>query len=110
MVRPNLTHIIFGWFFNQSIDNLPNSLIHITFGNNFNQPFNNSLISLTHIIFGDDFNQLLPLLPSLTHITFGKNFDQSIDNLSKTVRYINISKKYVIPKFITRIVLFKKIE
>ncbi len=39
--------------FNQSIDNLPNSITHLTLGWNFNQSINNLPNKITHLTLGD---------------------------------------------------------
>ena len=73
----NLTHLTFGWDFNQNVD-LPCNLTHLTFGNNFNQNVNLPC-TLTHLTFGNDFNQNVDLPRNLTHLTFGNNFNQNVD-------------------------------
>ncbi len=92
----NLTHLQFGYSFNQPLgDSLTRliSLTHLTFGNNFNQPLGNSLYnltSLTHLTFGLNFNQplgdSLSRLISLTHLKFGNSFNQPLgDSLSRLI-------------------------
>ena len=44
----NLTHLTFGWFFNQSVDKLPKNLIHLTLGHKFNKTINKLPKKLTH--------------------------------------------------------------
>ena len=43
--------------------NLPNSLTHLTFGFRFNQKVNNLPVNLTHLSLGRDFNQKVDNLP-----------------------------------------------
>ncbi len=91
----NLTHLQFGYSFNQPLgDSLTRliSLTHLQFGNNFNQPLGDSLtrlISLTHLQFGNNFNQPLGdslTRLSLTHLQFGNNFNQPLgDSLTRLI-------------------------
>src|SRR3990170_3444586 len=81
----NLTHLTFGYGFNQPLQQgiFPNSLTHLIFGFNFNQPLQQGVLPnfLTHLTFGDGFNQSLQqgvLSNSLTHLTFGNWFDLPI--------------------------------
>jgi len=83
-----LTHLTFGTYFNQSVDNLklPKSLTHLTFGDNFNQSVDNLKLpeSLTHLTFGTCFDKSvdnLNLPKSLTHLSFGSDFNQPIEGL-----------------------------
>lgn len=65
-----VTELIFGFYFNQTFG-LPVSLTHLTFGYIFNQNVDQLPVSLTHLTFGSDFNQSVYQLPSsLTHLTF----------------------------------------
>jgi hypothetical protein len=84
---PNtLTHINFGRRFNQSVDNLPNNLTHLTFGAWFNQSVDSLPNNLTHLTFGVGFNQSVDYLPkNLTHLTFGYSFNQKVDSLPSTL-------------------------
>jgi hypothetical protein len=58
-----ITHLIFGWEYNQLTNHLPSSITHLTFGHYYNQPLKQSdflrLPSLTYLKFGVDFNQRL---------------------------------------------------
>src|SRR5271169_4504965 len=47
----NVTHIKFGYYFNQSIDKLPQNVTHIQFGLKFNQPVDKLPQNVTHIYF-----------------------------------------------------------
>ena len=78
--------IKFGDYFNQLVDNLPNSLTHLKFGWNFDQSVNNLPNSLTHLKFGKDFNQAVDNLPeSLIHLKLGEMFNQPVDNLPNSI-------------------------
>ena len=83
-----LTHLNFGEFFNQPIDQLklPSSLTHLDFNMNFDQPVDQLELpsSLTHLTFDGRFNQpvdQLKLPSSLTHLTFDGSFNQPVDQL-----------------------------
>jgi hypothetical protein len=79
---PNLTHLTFGYYFNQQVNNLPKSLIHLTFGYKFNQKVEN--------------------LPNLiTYLTFGRKFNQKAENLPNLITHLTLSKKFSFTKFIT---------
>ena len=87
----------FGKYFNQSVDNLPESLTHLEFGDMFNQPVENLPNSLTHLEFSciSYFNQAVENLPNgLTHLIFGSSFSQTVDNLP-----ISINLSYIWCKF-----------
>jgi hypothetical protein len=97
-----LTHLEFGYFFDQNIDNLVlPSLLYLRFGDEFNKPVDNVnnftklkilkfgekfnhpiqlyLQDLIYVKFGSRFNRPVVLqLPELTHLRFGENFDQPI--------------------------------
>ncbi len=50
------THLTLQKRFNQSIDNLPNSITHLTLGNYFNQPINNLPNSITDLTLSLKYN------------------------------------------------------
>ena len=108
----------FGKRFNQSIDNLPNSITHIKFvwDSSFNHPLDNLPISLKSLVFngwskfnypldnlpdflehletGSRFNHLIDNLPrSLITIKFGTCFNQSVNNIPRTVKNIFIEQR-----------------
>jgi hypothetical protein len=61
---PNsITHLTFGYYFNQPVDNLPNSITHLTFGESFNQPVNNLPNSIVELVFGFNFCNVVSNLP-----------------------------------------------
>ena len=69
-----------GWHFNQSVDNLPNSISHLTFIGGFDQPVNNLPNSISHLTFEYCFDQPVNHLPnSIIHLTFGDNFNQQLE-------------------------------
>src|SRR6201995_5537236 len=73
----NLINIVI----NENIKRYPKKVTHLTFGWDFNQPIKNCLlVSLTHLTFDGKFDQLIKdcLPASLTHLTFGFHFDQPI--------------------------------
>lgn len=82
ILRKDITHLQFGGFFNQRVDNLPQSLTHLTFGELFDVPVDHLPENLTHLTFGYSFNQPVNKLPQrLTHLIFGYDFNQPIAQL-----------------------------
>jgi len=96
---PKLTHILFGYHFNQSINevNFPHSLRFLSFSHDYKikqmvgSCFNRSVDSLrlpphlTHLIFGSSFNQSLHrmhLPNSVQYLEFGSSFNQPMDNIT----------------------------
>ncbi|KAN0055686.1 hypothetical protein ACTA71_011569 [Dictyostelium dimigraforme] len=83
----NLTTLVFGFYFNQLINEniLPNSLRILKFGFEYNQRINENVLpkSLERISFQNKFNQSLKYLPgSIKEIKFlyGSNFKQRINS------------------------------
>jgi hypothetical protein len=102
-----ITHIIFGNFFNQSIDKLPNTVKCIAlwaymflkgtikFGYSFNQTINCYSESLICIFFGDEFNKPVDNLPNtITKLIFGRDFDQLINNLPKNIISLGFGRDF----------------
>ena len=81
-IHTNITHLTFGWLFNQNIkDYIPSLVTHLTFGYDFNQGIKDCIpTSVTHLTFGWHFNQnIKDCIPSsVTHLTFGCDFNQNI--------------------------------
>jgi hypothetical protein len=93
----NIKSITFGFWFNQKIDNLPNTLTHLTFCGEFNQKIDNLPNTLTHLTFDwySRFNQKTENLPNtLTHLTFGRKFNQKIENLPNTLTHLTFSGEF----------------
>jgi len=65
---PTLTHLTFGYWFDQPLDNVtfPLTLTHLTFGNWFNQPLDNVTLPST-LTLSEQYNRSLDCLPS--HVT-----------------------------------------
>ena len=75
----NLTHLTFYCLFNQSIDNLPNSIRNLELSYSFNQFINRFPKNLTHLIFVNSFNKPVNNLPNtINHLTFVKSFSKEI--------------------------------
>lgn len=91
----SITHIKFGMQFNQSVDKLPLNLTHINFGWGFNQTTDNLPSKITSIIFGDIFNRPINYLPQrVTHLTLGMSFNQSIERLPKSITHLKLGAKF----------------
>ena len=93
-----LTHLTFGSLFNQEVANLPPLLTHLTFGYYFNQQVENLPPLLTHLTFGDNFNQEVTRfhhqLTQLTHLTFGRCFNQEVNLLPPLLIYLTFGYKF----------------
>ncbi len=91
----DISNIILGWDFNQSVDNLPLTLKNITFGHNFNQPVYNLPFTLETIIFGYCFNQPIENLPnSIKSISLGHDFNKLVDDLPNTLEKLFLGKSF----------------
>ena len=108
----NVTTIIFGYEFNQPVDNLPKSIKIIIFGFEFNQPVDNLPNSVSIIKFGGLFNQSVDKLPnSVSIIKFKCSFNQSVDKLPNSVSFIKFGYMFdksvkALPKFVKTISLY----
>jgi len=111
---PNtLKYLITGGCFNQSVDNLPNSITHLSLGTkvpigeiseylqqyytmeSFNQSVDNLPLNLTNLTFGDDFNQSVDNLPSnIKVLTFGISFNQPVNKLPLSILELNFGYKF----------------
>ena len=116
----NLTHIIFGEYFDQEIEEnvLPDSLSHITFNGYFNKKIKENVLpnSLKYIDLGCHYNLEIKknVLPnSLTHLIFSTRFDQEIKEsvLPNSLIYIKFNtsfnkeiKKNVLPESLIYII------
>lgn len=98
LTMPSVTHLTFGNNFNNLIINMAiPKVTHLTFGNDFNHRIMNIFMpNVTHLTFGNKFNQIIinTEIPNITHITFGEDFNQSINDISQSVIWIAINKKY----------------
>jgi hypothetical protein len=105
----SLTHLTFGFYFNQKVDKLPETLTQLCFDTYFNQPIDNLPKSLTHLTFvlHSCFNQPIDNLPkNLTHLTFGINFNQPVDNLPENLTHLKLhckNNKIIIPKNVSEL-------
>ena len=94
----NITHILFGKNFDQSIENLPIKLTHLRFGEwddicKFNNDIDNLPIGLEELCFSEQswFNKKINKLPAkLKKLKLGNNFNQSLDNLPKYLEKLEI--------------------
>lgn len=113
-----LTHLTFGYHFNQPVDKLDlKDITHLSFGHCFNHPVDKlDLKSVTHLSFGHSFNQPLdnlnlknvthlsfsnhPInnidLKGVTHLSFGPDFNGSLEHLdlSKITHLTIANPKY----------------
>ena len=89
---PNtITTIKLGYSFNGFVDFLPSSLQILTLGYSFNQPVDNLPQKLTHLTFGAWFNKPIDNLPnSITHLTLGKYYSKEVSNLPYNLQILRI--------------------
>jgi hypothetical protein len=93
----NVKKAKFDYYFNQSIDNLPDTIEHIELGWEFNTPINKLPKNLKEIIFDNFYNQPLTCLPEgLTSIRFHKHFNQPLNkfNLPRTLKHLYIGRNF----------------
>ena len=91
----NITHLAFEYRFNQLINKLPNSLTYLKLGYQFNQLVNKLPETLTHLIFGDSFNQPVNKLPnSLEYLRFGNGFNQYVDHLPNNIKELIFGENF----------------
>lgn len=88
----SLIYLKFGHIFNKNVDNLPSSIITLIFGNNFNHPVKNLPNSIKMLIFGYNFNQSINnYLPnSLLKLELGNRFKKSINYLPNSMMSLNL--------------------
>lgn len=60
----SIKYITFGKIFNQSVNNLPDTILGIKFGHDFNQPVDKLPNNLIYLEFGENFYQSVNELPS----------------------------------------------
>ncbi len=65
---PSITHLSFGFHFNDSVDSLPPTITHLTFGHEFNSPVSKLPKSLLVLHFGSSFNMPVDSLPPTVKI------------------------------------------
>lgn len=87
--------LVLGWFFNQSVENLPLTLKEIVFGNQFNKSVDNLPFNLEIVTFGYSFNKPINNLPnSIKSIKLGQCFNQPIDDLPNTLEKIELGQMF----------------
>jgi hypothetical protein len=81
--------IVFGHEFNQTVDKLPDGLEAIEFGSLFNQEVDSLPTSVKRIVFGGNFNRSVDKLPAgLLYVEFGYEFTQTINNLPDSITHL----------------------
>jgi len=89
------THLTFGYYFNEAVDNLPKNLTHLTFIKHFNKPVDHLPTNLTQLSLGDYFKQTVDHLPpNLTNLTFGKFFNQRVDHLPLNLTHLTFGTDF----------------
>ncbi len=93
---PSITHLRFGGCFNRCVDHLPPSIRHLKFGFYFNQTVEKLPPSITHLKFGFYFNQTVEKLPSsITHLKFGFYFNQTVEKLPSSITHLKFGRYFV---------------
>jgi len=86
----SITHLTFGYTFDEEVNGLPSGLTHLKFGIQFNQPVDHLPPLITHLTFGMRFNQPVGKLPpNITHLTFGYYFNQPVDHLPHKITHLS---------------------
>ena len=100
-----IIQLVLGYYFNQSLDYLPNSIESIVFSedadeyklSNFNHNVDNLPNSIEYIRFGNKFNQSINNLPdSIVNINFSDNsyFNREINKLPLMLEYLCFEMEY----------------
>uniref|UniRef100_A0A6C0CB88 Uncharacterized protein n=1 Tax=viral metagenome TaxID=1070528 RepID=A0A6C0CB88_9ZZZZ len=92
-IPSSVTHLMFGYSFDQSIrDCIPSSVTHLSFSFYFDQPIKIRIpSSVTHLRFGYCFNHSIKdIIPSsVTHLLLGATFNQSIKgSISSSITHL----------------------
>jgi hypothetical protein len=93
----NLKKMKFDYYFNKSIDNLPDTVEHIELNWEFNTPINKLPTNLKEITFGNFYNQPLTCLPEgLTSLRICKHFNQPLNkyNIPRTLKHLYIGRNF----------------
>ncbi len=98
-IMSKFSKVIFTYYYNKSLIQLPDSVTHITFEKNFNQSIDilENCLYLTNIEFysNSKFNQLIDCLPkNLTYLHLSGDFNCTIDNLPESLQVLKISSKF----------------
>ena len=81
----------FGYNFDHSVDNLPESLKTLVFGHGFNHPVDKLPQQLKTLVFGDCFDQAVDKLPeSLKTLVFGNVFRNQVDKLPANLEVLKL--------------------
>ena len=92
-LHPNIQNVLFGQFFNQSVDNLPEGIKNIQFSEEFSQPVDNLPLGIKRIQFGYSFNHSVDMLPeSVEYLGFGNSFNHPVSNLPKGIKFIRFGQ------------------
>ena len=91
-----IENIVFGEFFNQSVDNLVVGIKSIFFGHEFNQTVDNLPVGLLYVEFGYEFTQTINNLPnSITHLIFRWGlFRRAISHFPENLKYLVFGEYY----------------
>jgi hypothetical protein len=95
-----LTHVHYGYRTDSQISNLPDSLLYMCFNNIYNRiEFPNNL---THVHLGGEYNHPLDNLPqSLTHLVTPTLYNIELTNLPSNLIYLRIGEFYIRPLHIS---------
>lgn len=85
--------VIFGKYFNQTVNDLPEGIDHLKLGYHFNKKLDGLPSTLKELMLDMNFNYPLDFLPvGLTHLTIGCNYatkyEHSLDNLPNTLTHL----------------------
>ncbi len=89
----NLKKLIFGFYFNFNIDDLPNSIEYLILGSNFNNRINKYPSNLQYLKFGKNFSQCIDNLPEgLISLYINENFHHLITKLPSTLEILEFDQ------------------
>jgi hypothetical protein len=108
---PSITHLTFGFHFNQPVELIPTTVTHLSFGFMFNQRVDHLHHGITHVVFGILFLQPIDHLPSsVVHVVFTPScrlkpsagieslalslFNQCINNLPPNLLSLSLSSLF----------------
>ena len=99
LLPTTITHLTFGYYFDQPLDDLPNSITHLTLGDCFNEKLDHlpdsvkyPIFTLVLILLLDCLHffiiKLITIIDSTTYLNLGASFNQEVDHLPKSLVHL----------------------
>ena len=93
-----ITHLTFGYSFNQPVDHLPASVTSLGFGHSFNRPVEHLPAGIAFLGFCDRFNQSVEHLPAgITRLSLGRAFKHSLGKLPMALTFLIVARIFQCP-------------